>query len=130
MLENRFPIAILLALFVFLAPAFCVAQGNVVIVEYVQASSLSGTVKMKFGDAMPGVKVISFDCGPGEFRGKIDPKPWQTTHTDANGRFSLSWRFKTTICIQFASPGFDLLQIQVTRSKSAGELHPELSVGT
>jgi len=107
------------------------AQGNELIIgPAAKAGTLAGTVRDFNGDGIAGVSVIRFDCGSGAFSGLLSPQALESTHSDASGRFQLSWPKQGRTCLEFRSLGFDLLEFEVKRSHGAGELHPQLTVGT
>jgi len=107
------------------------AQGNeLVVMGPVKASRLAGVVKDLTGAPIENVLVSSFDCGIGEFRGMPEFKSLEKVVTDERGRFRLNWPKSSTVCIQFLTPGMDLLQMQIRKSPIAGELHPKLKPGT
>ena len=107
------------------------AQGNVLVIgPVVKAGTLTGTVRDSNGDGIAGVSVIRFECGSGAFRGVLSPQALENTHSDASGRFQLSWPKQGRTCLEFQSLGVDLLEFEVKRSRGSGELHPKLTVGT
>jgi hypothetical protein len=76
-------------------------QGNeLVIVPNVHASELSGVVR--FGASSEAFAPVSV----------------------------IRFDGKSRVCLQFQTPGMNMLQMEVKRSKNTGELHPRLSVGT
>ena len=106
------------------------AQGNELVVQqHVRTKQLSATVVDGTGAVMPKVKISLFACPKGEFRGTFNFIPIAETLTDPNGRFSLPWPGKR-VCLQAASLGMDLLQMEVLRDSRAGELQVKLVPGT
>jgi hypothetical protein len=106
------------------------AQGNeLVIQQHVRANHLSATVIDATGEAIPRAKISLFVCPKGEFKGASNFIPIAETLADQQGRFSLPWPGKR-VCLQAASLGMNLLQIEVLRDSRAGELQVKLVPGT
>ena len=107
------------------------AQGNnLQVLGPIKASRLAGIVKDSTGAPIENVLVSSFECGAGEFRGKLEFNALEKAATDERGRFRLSWPKFATVCVQFMTPGMNLLQMQIRRSILAGGLHPKLTPGS
>ncbi len=106
------------------------AQGNeLVILQHVRANRLSATVIDPTGAAIPKAKISLFTCPKGEFRGASTFIPIAETLADQQGRFSLPWPSKR-VCLQAASLGMNLLQIEVLHDSRAGELQVKLVPGS
>jgi len=106
------------------------AQGNeLVVMQNIAASSLSGVVRDRNGDPLKDVTITLFSCPTGEFRGLMEPKALMTTKVDAAGSFHLDWPKGKNACLQFQTRGFNTLQMEIRRSRGAGNLKPVLNFG-
>jgi len=106
------------------------AQGNeLVVMPNIAASTLSGVVHDRNGDPLEDVTITLFSCPSGEFRGLAGPKALMTTRVDAGGRFHLDWPKGKNACLQFQTRGFNTLQMEIRRSRDAGNLKPVLNFG-
>jgi hypothetical protein len=98
----------------FSVPHLCRAQGNELVVSSpLHTKTLSGVVVAPNGDPLPKAAVYRIECGKGEFRGIIPPVILQQVQTDANGSFAFPWKDHNRTCLQVATPGMDLLQVEV-----------------
>ncbi len=131
MLSHMPPTLGLFLTMISLTMPYTLRQGSETVVSRgVRARALGGTVRDATGAPLGDVSVFVFDCGHGEFRGRIEPTAIGTTRTDPLGRFSLKWSIRPRACIQFRMRGMNLLQMEVIREQHAGELDVTLVPGT
>ena len=101
-----------------------------VIMPGMHASELAGVATAPDDSPLPMASVIRFACGKERFRGTLNPSALEQLKSDQNGKFAMSWHGETRACLQFQTPGFNTLQIEVIKKASAGRLHLKLSLGT
>jgi hypothetical protein len=106
------------------------AQGSRLVIEqHIRTNRLAAVVVDPTGAAIPGVRISLFRCPTGEFRGSLNFVSIAEKLTDHKGRFSFPWPSER-VCLQAKSIGMDLLQIEVLRDDSGGELEVKLTPGT